>query len=85
MKVWKYKIENSDCTITMPEEARILSLQIQEGHPCIWVLVNPNNPKTKRRFITHVTGSFADIILAIDVFIGTYQDGPFVGHVFERI
>jgi len=85
MKIWKYKIDDSDCIIDIPEDSRILSLQVQEEVPCIWVLVNPDNPKITRRFITYVTGSFADILPAIDIFIGTYQVGWLVNHVFERI
>lgn len=84
MKVWKYEIGESDCEIEMPDGAQILTVQVQDGKPYIWALVNPENYFTIRRFITYVTGSFADIH-EYNKYIGTYQIDWFVGHVFERL
>ncbi len=84
MKIWKYQIIGSDCEIEIPNGSKILSLQAQVGIPCIWVLVDPDASLITRRFITYVTGSFADV-LPTEKYIGTYQVGWFVGHIFERI
>ena len=80
--IWKYQIDSSDCKIEMPEGAKILSLQVQGGVPCIWVRVNPDKPIEIRRFITYVTGS-SDDIDPYSRYIGTYQIQWFVGHIFE--
>jgi hypothetical protein len=82
-QIWKYKVEN---VIEMPKEAEILSVQIQNGqmfNACIWVKVNPENELEKRQFEVIGTGhSFDD---SNKEYIGTYQDGPFVWHLFENV
>jgi hypothetical protein len=82
-QIWKYKVEN---VIEMPKEAEILSVQIQNGqmfNACIWVKVNPENELEKRQFEVIGTGhSFED---SNKEYIGTYQDGPFVWHLFENV
>jgi hypothetical protein len=82
-QIWKYKVEN---VIEMPKEAEILSVQIQNGqmfNTCIWVKVNPENELEKRQFEVIGTGhSFED---SNKEYIGTYQDGPFVWHLFENV
>ncbi len=85
MKIWKYKIDGNDVLLSVPRGAKILSLQMQEQVPCIWMLVDHENGYESRRFIVHITGSFADIREDVDKYIGTFQNGWFVGHVFERI
>ncbi len=82
-QIWKYKVEN---VIEIPKGAEILSVQIQNGqmfNACIWVKVNPENELEKRKFVVIGTGhSFDDTNMK---YIGTYQDGPFVWHLFEDI
>ena len=82
-QIWKYKVEN---IIEMPKGAEILSVQIQNGqmfNACIWVKVNPENELEKRKFVVIGTGhSFDDTNMK---YIGTYQDGPFVWHLFEDV
>jgi hypothetical protein len=80
-QIWKYKVEN---VIEMPIDAEILSVQIQNGqmfNACIWAKVNPENELEKRQFVVIGTGhTFDDSDME---YIGTYQDGPFVWHLFE--
>jgi hypothetical protein len=80
-QIWKYKVEN---IIEMPKGAEILTVQIQNGqmfNACIWAKVNPENELEKRQFVVIGTGhSFDDTNCE---YIGTYQDGPFVWHLFE--
>jgi hypothetical protein len=48
---------------------------------CIWAKVSPENELEKRQFLVVGTGhTFDDTDM---VYIGTYQDGPFVWHLFE--
>lgn len=70
--------------VEMPKDAKILSLQIQDGYICIWAMVDTDKPVERRRFTRYGTGHE---IIASDVrflkFIETIQDGPLVWHIFE--
>ena len=54
----------------MPFGGQILDLQIQDGVPCIWFLVNENLLEESRIFRTYNTGQ--DICHS-GTYIGTYQ------------
>ena len=85
MTIWKFQFEISgDLTISMPANARVLSIQIQNGVPCMWAIVNQSYPCEERNFKVFGTGhpmSAETALLAEHV--GTFQDGQFVWHVFE--
>ena len=79
-QIWKYKFNYG---IEMPLDAKILTIQTQDGEPTIWALVNPNNELEIRNFRIVGTGNpFDDTNYT---YIGTFQDGPFVWHLFEII
>ena len=88
-RIWKYPLLiNSYQVYKMPKGTEILSLQMQDGKPCIWALVSiPQNAKLEtefRYFRTLGTGQqLDDHFTGPYKFIGTYQDDPFVWHVFE--
>lgn len=45
-KIYKYRIEvTDDQNIEMPVGAKILTVQTQNGVPCIWAMVDPNAEK----------------------------------------
>lgn len=76
--------------IRMPEDAKILSLGMQNGNPVIWAAcgTEPILPSNKpRHFITIGTGiTLPDHPGSWKLeFIGTFQMDWFVGHVFEMI
>lgn len=81
-QIWKYSLEN---VIEMPKGAEILKVDIQNGqmfNAQMWVKVNTENEVEKRMFEVIGTGqNFDDTNRK---YIGTYQDGPFVWHVFEK-
>ena len=80
-KIYKYTLRISDeQEIEIPDDSEILSVQMQSGEPQIWVLVNPENYTMKRRFKIYGTGHDVEDGLK---FIGTFQSGPFVWHLFE--
>ena len=89
--IWKYELETIDQNkIEMPIKAEILTVQIQHGTPCLWVLVDPdldpNNDKETRYFEVHGTGHIIrDDIVSTRNYIGTYQlnGGALIFHVFE--
>ena len=81
--IWKYEIQTTNVqTIDMPTGATILCVQIQDGVPCIWAMVESKHGSLEMRTIViYETGYQID---RPDLrYIGTYQDDIFVFHVFE--
>lgn len=89
--VWKFETPFEDkFSILMPHSSEILSVQQDQKTkiPCIWALVYPDNPKEERFFELHGTGNPIHNDMGITrKYIGTYQyqNGEFVGHIFERV
>ena len=86
--IWKYELEVTDVQdIEMPSTANVLSVQVQNGVPCVWASVNTQDKQTKKvRFITIGTGNPYDSDVPIQ-FVGTYQlmEGKLVFHLFKEI
>ena len=86
-QVWKYDVQTTDeFTIEMPEDARVLTVQMQHGTPKLWALVNPKSPLRKRRF--WLAGTGRDIPFPQTLrHVGTFQahGGDLVFHLFERV
>ena len=83
--VWKYKLEIDDeVIILMPKGTKVLTVQVQDGAPCIWAAVDPNEKKEMRKFRIAGTGHPIDDT-TVGGYIGTVQlhDGRLVLHVFE--
>lgn len=86
MVIWKYPLKVEDTqTLTIPTNGKILSIQTQDRVPCMWVLLDERDCclLNKRTFHIHGTGNSLPSSINEDVFIGTFQLGYFVGHVFE--
>ena len=84
--IWKYTLKTTDAqTISMPANARILSLQTQFGIPCLWVMVDPAAAPEPRQFFTYGTGHKIIEPISNLQFVGSYQldGGALVFHVFE--
>jgi hypothetical protein len=85
MRVWKYHIaiQGDPVVIPLPLGARPLSLQMQQGLPCVWVKVDPTMPLVDRSFQWIGTGHDFDQEATID-YVGTLQvSDAFVFHLFE--
>lgn len=93
--IWKFPLPveynalvmgwNVRFTMELPEEARILSVQLQWGAPVMWALVDPEAPKRARSMVLAATGKpFPEEL--VTHFIGTFQlnDGAGVLHLFEE-
>lgn len=83
-KIFKYRFSiDSLQELTIPSGYQILSVQVQNGFPCIWALVEESNPSETLRIKTFGTG---EIIPNADdlIYIGNIQFDKinFVGHVF---
>lgn len=82
MRIYKYPIHLKKKSVFMPAGARILTVQMQGDTPTIWALVDPAKKPCDR--LIHVFGTGWDIPKHIDRYIGTWQDGGFVWHLFEE-
>lgn len=83
--IWKYVTCWDAFALMMPRGAKVLSVQVQNGVPCIWALVDPVEPVEMRRFLLVGTGHEIECTDGLS-FIGTFQmrDGELVFHLFER-
>jgi len=83
--IYKYYLfqESSETILELPRNARVLSVQVQRGETCLWALVNPEQPLEPRTFVCQLTGGAFDPT-GLE-YVSTYQNGWFVGHVFERV
>ena len=83
--------------VEMPQGSRILAVQVQKNYaiengltqiteePYFWALVNTDKGRTVRRlFRIYGTGHEIEERPEDLDYIGTFQRGPFVWHVFER-
>lgn len=83
--IWKYNLAVTDLQmIEIPEDFEILSVQLQFGVPCLWVLVDPDTDKINRLF--EIIGTGNPIGNEKRTFIDTFQtaSGELVFHVFLR-
>lgn len=84
MTIWKFPLEITDRqTVSMPGGAQILTVQTQNGTPCLWALVDEGeSEKEDRSIYTQATGGpFVDDPGDL-IYIGTYQLPTLVFHVF---
>lgn len=88
MKIFKYELGVTDEQgFYLPVGAKVLSVQTQNGIPCMWVLVDETAPTEHRTFLTVGTGQPAPDDLGRRPYCGTYQlhGGALVFHVFENV
>ena len=78
--IWKYRSQASP--ISMPKGAIPLHVGLQDGTAHMWVEVDPNAEMTDRHF--YVAGTGHPVIKPDDIYIGTWMDGSFVWHLYER-
>jgi hypothetical protein len=83
--IWKFPLEIKGLQLQpMPEGAKILCVETQNGQPCIWAMVDESAP-TEIRTI-EVFGTGHPIPRGEREYIGTFQMmvGGLVYHVFEQ-
>ena len=85
--IWKFQLEVKDGNeVYMPKDAEILCIQVQNEQPCIWALVDTNQPNVRRIIDIYGTGHEISYSMGQEwKYIGTFQllQGQFVGHAFE--
>jgi hypothetical protein len=81
--IWKFPFNvNDEVILQVPKDAQLLSIQIQDGIPCLWAKVNPTMPKNPMKLGIYGTGHQHDAISGI--FLATFQmqGGSLVFHAF---
>lgn len=81
--IWKFPFTIVDHPVlAMPAGAKILSVQVQRGVPCIWAEVDPEAREEARRF--RLVGTGHEVDLAEHRHVGTFQvREDLVFHLFE--
>lgn len=79
--IHKYVLSTMTTVIEVPIESETLSIQMQNGNICVWMLVDTELPKEKITFEVYRTGW--EIPNKGLCHSGTVQDGSMVWHVFE--
>lgn len=80
--IYKYPLSGKpDQIIEVPEDHKILCVQLQDGIPTLWIEVIPGNDLQKVRIVTIGTGHTFEMGLL--QYIGTVQTGFLVWHVYE--
>lgn len=84
-RVYKYALPKPDdfVTLELPVGARVLCVQMQGGRPYLWARVDLGVSMEKRRFRLAGTGHDIDE-RTIGTYVATWQDGPFVWHLFNE-
>lgn len=84
MTIHKFPVKPDAFTVSLPRNARILSVQTQLGNPCMWVYLDDLDAKEDRKFMTIGTGHNGDAVRNMR-FVGTFQleGGALVFHLFE--
>jgi hypothetical protein len=82
MTIWKYELTPLFIELDIPQFAEVLTVQIQDGVPQMWVLVDPSQPCVKTIFRIVGTGEqFESDNLK---YVATFQMSWMVWHVFEE-
>lgn len=82
--IWKYQFAITEVfDVSMPVGAVPLHAELQDGMPTLWAQINPNAVRAKRRFRVIGTGHAFDPDRL--QFVATFQQPPFVWHLFEVI
>lgn len=80
--IWKFAVPIDDeLQIKLPSGAEVLCVQLQGGVPTIWAIVNPRAKPELRTF--YVCGTGNPIPERPMRYLGTFQQQPFVWHLFE--
>lgn len=82
--IWKFKIEPITQIDVPGGDYEILDIQVQGNVPCVWILLDPDKPKTSK-ITLKCYGTGHTIPEDPGMYIGTFQldHGSLVFHVFK--
>lgn len=82
--IWKFPFSIEEFIgLRMPANATLLHVDVQNGTPCLWAVVNPDEPMVLRNLRVIATGQ-AFAVDYDDEHVATFQSGQFVWHVFDE-
>ncbi len=84
--IYKYPFEiAAEVILELPSLARILTVQVQKGTPCLWAVVHPAAESQKRVLRIYGTGLDIPENIATLAYIGSIQlaDETLIFHVFD--
>jgi hypothetical protein len=82
--IYKYPItpdENGEVLIAAGGTFKLLTVQMRDSVPCLWAEVDPDSPIYVHRFVTVGTGRR---IPDDGVYVGSWQNGRYVWHLYDR-
>lgn len=83
--IWKFPVPISDLfTIKMPTGARLLTVQLQNGEPQLWALVDTSAPSVRRGLRVHGTGHRVESDIGAHIASFQLLNGSLVFHVFDQ-
>ena len=81
MVIWKYRLKVTGTQgVMMPDEATPLCVQVQNGEPTLWALVDPKNPNVCKGI--RMSGTGETRVPSDWQYIGTVQIDGYVWHYF---
>jgi len=84
--IWKFKFEiNDNFELSMPKNAEILTIQIQNNIPCIWAIIDSDQLSEIRYFELYGTGHL--LKESKKKYIGSFRmyNDSLIFHLFENI
>lgn len=82
--IHKYQFDlASRVEIKMPQGAKVLSIQVQNGAPTVWAMVVTEAAFEIRVFRIYGTGSALDTFAIAGNHLATIQHQGYVWHIFE--
>lgn len=85
MTIWKYEVPITDrFVLEVPGfKPKVLSFALDPGgKPCVWIMVNPEQPTFGVRFALVGTGNPLPAGAEYWEFVGNVQQYPFMWHLF---
>jgi hypothetical protein len=84
--IYKYDFRITDrFEIKMPSGANIIHVKLQRGNPYLWAMVDTNRDLVSRFFAIFETGKPMEDNLKSYQHLGSFQQWPFVWHLFEIV
>ena len=84
MTIWKYILQINDIQfVELPKGAKLLDVQMQDGNPCLWALIEQTEIRETRAIYMRGTGHDAMLVKDLN-YVATFQmaHGALVFHVF---
>jgi len=83
MKIWKFELQKERTQLLkMPKKSEIMDIQMQNGKPVMWALVDPETDEIEVKINMYDTNWDTHQSSIKDEYLSTVQDGELVWHFF---